>query len=69
LISEEDKRSFYWNLEKALCLSERSKELHLEMSIIKYTYVIPDKKELIAQVEAVLETWNENHRHAKKEHE
>jgi predicted nuclease of restriction endonuclease-like (RecB) superfamily len=31
----------------------------------KYTYVIPDKKELIAQVEAVLEKWNENHGHAK----
>jgi predicted nuclease of restriction endonuclease-like (RecB) superfamily len=25
----------------------------------KYTYVIPDKEELIAQVEAVLEKWNE----------
>jgi predicted nuclease of restriction endonuclease-like (RecB) superfamily len=36
----------------------------------KYTYVIPDKEELIAQVEAVLEKWNENHEHAKgKEHE
>jgi hypothetical protein len=36
----------------------------------KYTYVIPDKKELIAQVEVVLEKWNENHGHAKeKEHE
>jgi predicted nuclease of restriction endonuclease-like (RecB) superfamily len=26
----------------------------------KYTYVIPDKKELIAQVEAVLEKWDEH---------
>jgi hypothetical protein len=25
----------------------------------KYTYVIPDKKELIAQVEAVLEKWHD----------
>jgi predicted nuclease of restriction endonuclease-like (RecB) superfamily len=36
----------------------------------KYTYVIPEKKELIAQVEAVLETWNENHGYTKeKDHE